>query len=63
MNEWTPEAVAEHELWMAGQVAKGRCPYSGLAIVSCKASDLCDCFDIDDPRKTEPIGGYADQEG
>jgi hypothetical protein len=23
-----------------------RCPYSGLTVLSCKVSDLCDCFEF-----------------
>jgi hypothetical protein len=30
----------------AAEVAQARCPYSGLLIVTCHSSDLCDCFDF-----------------
>lgn len=44
------EAEAREAEWKAmveAEVAKGRCPYSGLAGPECK-SYLCDCFEFED---------------
>lgn len=37
--------------YFKARAAAGWCPYSGLTIVSCKRSDLCDCFDF--PERDE----------
>ena len=39
------DAVATDAKRVNTRAVPGRCRYSGLTIVSCKRSDLCDCHD------------------
>jgi len=48
------ERVLDWDTWSKARADAGWCPYSGLTIVGCKRTDICDCFDF--PERDVPDG-------